>query len=509
MLRLAIAGSRTDTLRVVLTAVSALFATVVMLVAANVLAIPGLTSGSAVEPVLAQQYRLQVLVEPGLRPGVAFALAMLTIPVLALAAQCGRLGAPARDRRLAAIRLAGATPGQAVWIAAAETGVASGLGSLLGLVVYLAGHRLLDRPDAHGQLLLPTDVLPAGWAIAAICLGLPLLATALAVVLLRHVAFTPYGVVRHARRDAPNPITGLPILVGIAMVVAYEPLARWAARAGDKLPRWMLPLLLFVGVVAAAIGLVAGTGWISHATGRLLHRFGRGPAALLAARRLMADPWSGSRTLSVLLVCVLFGAGAAGVRAQFAAEFAVRDERARWEAAAFGERFIQENHDFYFDTLDLVNAVVAVAVALAAAAMLVALAEGIVSRRRAYAAMVATGVSRGTLSRAVLLQALAPVVPAVLLALAVGDSLIRAMGVRAEDGGYQTAICTTDWSKCQDAASPYLVPKQVPVFVRDIPIPLGELAVLGSVAVLAVLAVTGIGLLFLRGATALEELRTT
>ena len=58
------------------------------------------------------------------------ALLLLALPVLALAGQCIRLGAPARDRRLAAIRLAGATPRQAVLIAVAETVAAGLLGSV-------------------------------------------------------------------------------------------------------------------------------------------------------------------------------------------------------------------------------------------------------------------------------------------------------------------------------------------------------------------------------------------
>ncbi|WP_235944547.1 hypothetical protein [Verrucosispora sioxanthis] len=105
--RLALAGNRTDAARVALTALSALLASLAGLAALTVLAIqkpPG-------DPwQQSEQYANALLREPGLRGGTAFALVLLTIPVLALAGQSARLGAPARDRRLAALRLAGATP---------------------------------------------------------------------------------------------------------------------------------------------------------------------------------------------------------------------------------------------------------------------------------------------------------------------------------------------------------------------------------------------------------------
>ncbi|WP_433230641.1 hypothetical protein ACQP2H_01700 [Micromonospora sp. CA-248260] len=109
-LRLALAGNRTDTARVVLTALSAALASLAGLAALTVLAIPTPPGGRGSNN--SEQYTNALLREPGLRGGTAVALLLLAVPVLALAGQCVRLGAPARDRRLAAFRLAGATPGR-------------------------------------------------------------------------------------------------------------------------------------------------------------------------------------------------------------------------------------------------------------------------------------------------------------------------------------------------------------------------------------------------------------
>ncbi|HEX8345717.1 MAG TPA: FtsX-like permease family protein, partial [Actinoplanes sp.] len=180
LVRLALAGTRTDVLRVVLTAVTAALAAVVLLSAMTVLAIPDPLPVPIDPEFLGQpmneQYTNALLREPGLRPGVAFALGLLAIPVLALAGQCARLGAPARDRRLAAVRMAGATPGQAIWIAVAETALAGLLGTAAGLGAFLLGRQLLHRPDAQGRLPLPTDVLPATWLVVTVVLGLPAVA---------------------------------------------------------------------------------------------------------------------------------------------------------------------------------------------------------------------------------------------------------------------------------------------------------------------------------------------
>jgi len=78
--------------------------------------------------------------------------------------------------RHAGYRLAGATPGQATLVAAAETGIASLLGAAGAVAVFFAGRAVLDNPGADGLRPLPTDVLPSPIAIAGTVVGLPLLA---------------------------------------------------------------------------------------------------------------------------------------------------------------------------------------------------------------------------------------------------------------------------------------------------------------------------------------------
>ncbi|MGY5122792.1 ABC transporter permease, partial [Streptomyces sp. 900105755] len=94
-------SDRREWWRVLLTAVGAALATGIGLVIAVLVPMDG-------------QYSVPVgsglLDQPGTRAGVITALMLLFIPVFGFLGQCARVGAVHRDRRLAALRLAGAPP---------------------------------------------------------------------------------------------------------------------------------------------------------------------------------------------------------------------------------------------------------------------------------------------------------------------------------------------------------------------------------------------------------------
>jgi hypothetical protein len=505
LLLLSLAGTRTDRLRTVLTAASSALAAVALLAAATVASIRGgdwvdQPDGSAIRAPGSEQYASPLLAEAGLRPGVITALVLLALPVLALAGQCIRLGAPARDRRLAAIRLAGATPRQAVLVGGAETAVASALGSLLGFGVFLLLRVLLERRTADGRLALPTDILPAPGLIALCLLLVPLLAAAVGTLLLRRVIITPIGVVRRARDRKPLPWPGVLILAGLALFAVPGQMDR-------ALNDTVLLLCLAGGVSLTMIGVVLGTGWISYTTGRLLVRTGRRPAMLLAGRRLMEDPWNGSRTLAALLAAVVAGAIAIGYRQYMITEFAGYDRIDALTAAGDDSGpGVAEEPGFYLGAIRLILLAVLIGLIAAAAGVLVALAEGIVARRRAYAALTAVGVPRKVLSESVVWHTFAPLVPAVAIALASGVGIARLVGteVRMQDG---SSVCRGTETQC--AADPmtfteFVVQHEV---VLAVPVPWAGLLLLGATALVAMLVAVGAGLLVLRSSTDLEELR--
>jgi hypothetical protein len=504
--RLALAGSRTDTLRVIFTAGSAVLATVVLLAAATLAAVPelGLTDrGLKVSNVI---YSSRLISDQGNRASVVYALLMMAIPVLVLAGQCVRFGSPGRDRRLSALRLAGATPRQAVLVAVAETGVAAAFGALIGLGVFLIARVLLHRPDATGRLPLPTDVLPSPLVLLGVLVSVPVLAALAGTVLLRPVIVTPLGVVRRTRDRRPRFWPIVLIIVGASVPYAVRPLLQeiWLDLyiAGHDVRDEVTAAVVLVAV----IGVVVGTGWITYATGRVLTRWGRRPAMLLAGRQLLADPWSGSRTFATLLASLVVGAGGLGYAAMLETDFAVEDRVAAFLGVPPPDR-VESGLDFRLGTLDLITVTITVTMVVAAAGILIALAEGIVSRRRALAAQIATGVPRRTLAEAVAWQTLTPLASAVVVALAVGLNLTRALATSAVHEESFATFCRGSAEQCADRGSAFWVERQLPAFSQAIPVPVEGLALLGAGALVTMIAVVGVGIVLLRRSTDLEELR--
>lgn len=477
---LATKGSRTDIVRIALTAFGAAAGVIAVFSAATVAAI-----GSDDGP-----YSTEVLIQPGLRPGVISALLLLCFPILAFVGQCARIGAPARDRRLAGIRLAGGTPADTVRIACGEAGLAAAAGAVVGLASFLVLRILLDAPERgpylsyetvdRGGLLrmpsvgivrpLPTDVRLPLWAMAVIVVAIPVAALAFTRLALRRVTISPLGV---SRRRPPRPPRVLPaacFLVGTAGLATVTAIIR-ALDVSPGDPVFLLVVLALFLLTSA--GLVLGIAALAAMVGRFVAARTGGPALLIAARRLVADPFGASRAYGALVLTVLVGAGAQGARAYI---LAVTDP----------------SETFYRDTLDLVNLVIVVAVVVAAMGLLVVAAEGIVSRRRALAALIAAGTPVRVLRRAVVAQSILPLVFTVPLAAAAG--LLAARGFFG--ASYEQEL-------------PGAVPASgvLPTEVLPVLVPWAALGVLvvGTLLVAAVLSAGS--LIFLRGSTDQSELR--
>ncbi|MEU7501356.1 ABC transporter permease [Streptomyces griseofuscus] len=362
------------------------------LTAAGAALATGFAQAAVALAALRGQYRISVgdglLDRPGERSGVVLALLLLLVPVLGFLGQCARIGAVHRDRRLAGLRLAGATPAQVRRIAALETGPACLLGSLLATVAAVTA-----------VLRLWSDPEPAAWAgLALIALGVPVVGTAVAVLALRRLVASPLGRVRRVR-----PRGGLGRVPLLAGGLLFALLAALAAFGGTR--RW-LPLTVFALVVLVGAGTVGLAGGAARLAGRLVARRARTAAALIAAERLRDDPWAAARTHAAVLLVTVVGTGFAGVRQALLADL----------------RRMRQDHglgmpmSFYTTGIDLAGAAILVALAITLCGLAVGTAESLASRRRGLAAQVAAGVPRAVLGRALLLETALPLLPALVLA---------------------------------------------------------------------------------------------
>ncbi|MGW5972084.1 FtsX-like permease family protein [Streptomyces sp. NPDC055186] len=335
-----------------------------------------------------------LLNEPGTRAGVILGLLLLLIPVLGFLGQCARVGAVHRNRRLAGLRLAGATPWQVRRIAALETGLACLLGSAAATVFsVLLLLRLWDRPSA------------LAWAaVVLVAVAVPVLGALASVLALRRVVASPLGWVRRVTgvRSARGP--GRLFLGSAVLVAAVGVATAISDRAPAGRVNWQFPVTVFAALLTVGAGSVWLAGASSRLVGRVLAGRARSAAVLIAAERLRADPWAASRTHAAMLLVTVVGTGFMGVRHAFLAVL-------HREQATLGESM-----SYYTTGLNLTAAAIAVALLITLTGLAVGTAESLATRRQGLAAQVAAGVPRAVLNRALLLETTLPLAPALLLA---------------------------------------------------------------------------------------------
>jgi hypothetical protein len=456
-----------------LTAVGAAATTLLLLTAAAVVFI---SAGDG-------PYRLDVLDQPGLRPGVVIALLLLCVPLVIFMGLCTRVGAPARDRRLAMFRMAGATPTEATRIAALETGLAALLGSLAGIATFLVGRVLFDRTTegwftmtmADGSRLidrgtvrvLPTDVdvpLPIIVVVAAVvAVG----ATLASVVALRQVRVGPFGLTRRVRTKPPTKTAAVLFVTGAVGLVVPG-----VVSLGSTASLPVLVVVAFALFSMCVVGLLMGSASLSVGVGRFVAPRTSRPDLLIASRRMIDAPFTASRATTSVLLAVLIGGAVLGTRANFLASQDPADT-------------------FYAETFDLLGMVLGVAIVLSAMNLAITTSEAIVERRRTLAALVAAGTPRIVLARAAIMESLVPLVPSVVLA--------STAGVLAARSFFGTTVERLESFEV-DGGNEFIT--------VDVPVPWAQLLLLGGGAIAVSVLATTISLVLLRSSTRPGEIRT-
>ncbi|NEC85969.1 FtsX-like permease family protein [Streptomyces sp. SID12501] len=221
---------------------------------------------------------------------VSIGVAIVAVPVIVLAAAAGRLGAARREQRLAALRLAGATPRQILAMTGLESAVVGAAGALAGALAYcLLLPALAEIPFGIGTWYTGRLWVGLPWLLAVVAFVAGLIAVS-AMTTLRQVAVSPLGVAQQANPSR----TRLVRLVLFAAVLVYIYVT--ASSGGTSARQQLAMLLMFYG----AFWLLGP--WVVDRLGRITARFARRPATLLAARRLTDDPRGSWRTVSGLVL---------------------------------------------------------------------------------------------------------------------------------------------------------------------------------------------------------------
>jgi FtsX-like permease family len=225
-------------------------------------------------------------------------LVVLIAPCLVLVASAARLTAARRERRLAALRLAGATPQQVVWMTASETAIGSIAGAVIGVGLTFPLREITSMIPWDGGDWFPSDWTPTLSMIVLVLVLAPALVVGAAVLGLRRAVSRPLGAAQQQTKRQPN-VARLLWLVGAAVVFVV---ALGVAKDSDN----GMPLVL-AGLAGVAISLVFAGPLVTSLLGKMFTARWRSPATLLAGRRLRDDPKAAFRASAGVVLAVFAG----------------------------------------------------------------------------------------------------------------------------------------------------------------------------------------------------------
>jgi hypothetical protein len=224
----------------------------------------------------------------GLLIAVAFGIILVLFPILSLVGQAAGVAAKRREHRLAALRLAGATRTQVLWLSAVEQAVLGLAGAVIGLVGYTLLSPLIARIPLGGGRWYVHDITVSWWNVLVVLAAVPVLSVISALIGLGRVSITPLGVVRGQTRKGISVLRLGLLLIG-PIVLAY-----YGMQAA------LIPLLIGVGFAALAVRVIGP--WAVQVIGKTLANLANGPVALLAGRRLADDPKAAFRPVAALVL---------------------------------------------------------------------------------------------------------------------------------------------------------------------------------------------------------------
>ena len=262
-------------------------------------------------------------------------IVVLLTPVVVFVGAAARFGGESRDRRLAALRLAGADRSMTARIAAGEALTGALLGLAAGWLLFLGGRRLGELVSVNGVSVFARDIEPQPLLAAGVMVVVPVLAVGVTLAAMRRIAVEPLSVVRRsggARRRLwwrlLLPAAGALLLaggsgsagpgggavLGIALVTDAETLAPLVAGL----------VLVLVGIAVLLPAL------LDLVTGRL----GAGPPSWqLAVRRLRLSGGPAARATSGVVVAVAGGIALQSLFGGVASHYTHQQDRYTFDAA--------------------------------------------------------------------------------------------------------------------------------------------------------------------------------
>jgi len=241
-----------------------------------------------------------------------FALALLAVPLLSLGGSAARLSARRRDDRLATLRLLGATPGFVTVMTVLESTVVAIIGSLAGIVLYLALMPVVGLIPFLGQAIGAGSLWVGPWILLVVVTGVAVVAALSAAVGLRRVNISPLGV--RTKQEAPR-MKWTRALIAVAVVgigaTALSQLGMFGQYGGV-----VVMMLVLAAVFAAGVGVLGIIGpWLIGVHARRQVKHAKDASHLISARTVLESPKAAWRQVGGIamttFIAVIGGSGMA------------------------------------------------------------------------------------------------------------------------------------------------------------------------------------------------------
>lgn len=339
----------------------------------------------------------------GTRGGVVFAVLLLTLPPLLLLDQAVRLGSAHRDRRMAALRVVGATPAEVRRLGAIEVGIPTSVGAVLGIGVFavlrglLGGNQRYDPGYNYGSnfAVVPTSGAPNAWQVVVVVIAVAVTGTVVGWWASGAVVKAPLGVTRRETKRRPRPWG----LLLIALAAGLVPTAVSDSHGTDFVA------LIVIALIVGALVVLAP--WVAYVIAQRLARRTDRAASLLAAQRIIAQPGAAGRAAAAVGGIALVGGGVVG--------------------------FILDVRDIGDDSSYMAGAILVaisllVGLLVAAGSMAVHSVESLLDRRREVAFLAASGMPESELELAARREITMVALPLATIGSALGAATLPAVG---------------------------------------------------------------------------------
>lgn len=256
-------------------------------------------------------------VESGVKILLATVILVVLTPVVTLAATTARLAAATRDRQLANLRLIGLSAKRTRLVAAAEGGVSTFVGAVVGAFAFVLTRPMLAQFRPAGRNWPLETLIPHWYAAAAAVALVPAVVVGVAMVPRVGRSGEALAIARRGPARRPRLARLIPLVLGVGLAgfVIANAESRFDPNAHGT-NDWLAPYL-FAGIALLALGILLSVPWLVRALADVLVGHGSRTLLLIAGRRLQAQPSGVTRIVAGLLIGLFIVTGGRAVVVAF------------------------------------------------------------------------------------------------------------------------------------------------------------------------------------------------